>query len=222
MRGVRAGPVGKDTDGRGNSLRAVGSDQSRFEAGALSCFVCHDGDRSCGVCRFVCGVGGGVGVGSDSVEFVVGVTGLCGRGDSWFYDHDSGFSCSWRIIALRPVVAGLRPPIPPMGECCEGFLFGGPDRRRSGDLSIFSRTLYQLSYRTLEAKTRSGGPGFFCSATPTGLEPAASAVTGRRSNQLSYGANLTVIILQPKYFVVCTWYPQRDLNPCYRRERAAS
>src|SRR5699024_9423877 len=73
------------------------------------------------------------------------------------------------------------------------FVFGGPDRRRSGDLSIFSRTLYQLSYRTLEAKTRPGGPGFFCSATPTGLEPAASAVTGRRSNQLSYGANLTVI-----------------------------
>ena len=26
--------------------------------------------------------------------------------------------------------------------------FRGPDRRRSGDLSIFSRTLYQLSYRT--------------------------------------------------------------------------
>ena len=24
---------------------------------------------------------------------------------------------------------------------------GGSDRRRSGDLSIFSRTLYQLSYR---------------------------------------------------------------------------
>ena len=29
---------------------------------------------------------------------------------------------------------------------------GGPDRRRSGDLSIFSRTLYQLSYRA--PKTR--------------------------------------------------------------------
>src|SRR5690625_7085084 len=26
--------------------------------------------------------------------------------------------------------------------------FRGPDRRRSGDLAIFSRTLYQLSYRT--------------------------------------------------------------------------
>jgi hypothetical protein len=28
-----------------------------------------------------------------------------------------------------------------------GVLAGGSDRRRSGDLSIFSRTLYQLSYR---------------------------------------------------------------------------
>ena len=28
-----------------------------------------------------------------------------------------------------------------------GVVFSGPDRRRSGDLSIFSRTLYQLSYR---------------------------------------------------------------------------
>ena len=59
---------------------------------------------------------------------------------------------------------------------------GGSDRRRSGDLSIFSRTLYQLSYR---ART---GTITVWSATPTGLEPATSAVTGRRANQLRYGA----------------------------------
>ncbi len=29
----------------------------------------------------------------------------------------------------------------------------------------------------------------FILATPTGLEPAASAVTGRRANQLRYGAS---------------------------------
>ena len=29
-------------------------------------------------------------------------------------------------------------------------------------------------------------------ATPTGLEPATSAVTGRRSNQLSYGAKCEI------------------------------
>src|SRR5690349_21867869 len=31
---------------------------------------------------------------------------------------------------------------------------------------------------------------FWCLATPTGLEPATSAVTGRRANQLRYGALL--------------------------------
>ena len=61
-------------------------------------------------------------------------------------------------------------------------LAGGSDRRRSGDLSIFSRTLYQLSYRAMT------GTDSVWSATPTGLEPATSAVTGRRANQLRYGA----------------------------------
>jgi hypothetical protein len=32
-------------------------------------------------------------------------------------------------------------------------------------------------------------------ATPTGLEPAASAVTGRRANQLRYGAWLVLLML---------------------------
>ena len=35
-------------------------------------------------------------------------------------------------------------------------------------------------------------------ATPTGLEPATSAVTGRRANQLRYGA-LLVLPEQPYY-----------------------
>ena len=32
-------------------------------------------------------------------------------------------------------------------------------------------------------------------ATPTGLEPAASAVTGRRANQLRYGASCFQVVL---------------------------
>lgn len=64
-------------------------------------------------------------------------------------------------------------------------------------------------------------PGSFSSATPTGLEPATSAVTGRRANQLRYGASCgTKPIFDPRQ--AADPYPQRDSNPCYRRERAAS
>ena len=44
---------------------------------------------------------------------------------------------------------------------------------------------YQLSY--LAGRFR--GTGTRTGATPTGLEPATSAVTGRRANQLRYGAS---------------------------------
>jgi hypothetical protein len=78
------------------------------------------------------------------------------------------------------------------------------------------------------------------SATPTGLEPAASAVTGRRANQLRYGARCGAVLpcwasLLKRWnsnpHIASTpnrdpvrrwWHPQRDSNPCYRRERAGS
>ena len=48
-------------------------------------------------------------------------------------------------------------------------LFGGSDRRRSGDLSIFSRTLYQLSYRAMgEEPGRPMPTGLFASRDPDG------------------------------------------------------
>jgi hypothetical protein len=54
-------------------------------------------------------------------------------------------------------------------------------------------------------------------ATLTGLEPATSAVTGRRANQLRHRA-LQYIFLR----VTRSVYPLRDSNPRYRLERAAS
>ena len=54
--------------------------------------------------------------------------------------------------------------------------FCGATRNRTGDTRIFSPLLYQLSYRGKMA-------------TRMGLEPTTSAVTGRRSNQLSHQAN---------------------------------
>ena len=55
-------------------------------------------------------------------------------------------------------------------------------------------------------------------ATLTGLEPATSAVTGRRANQLRHRALLYCSLRRHRR---CA-YPQRDSNPCYRRERAGS
>src|SRR4029453_19506050 len=76
---------------------------------------------------------------------------------------------------------------------------GGQGRGRTADLPIFSRTLVPTEL-----------PGRDVSAVLTGLEPATSALTGRRALQLLHRTLLSC---------VC---PQRDSNPCYRLERAAS
>ncbi len=62
---------------------------------------------------------------------------------------------------------------------------GGRDRRRSGDLPLFRRTLYQLSYPTPVALSGEGtrAPGGAKVAVPTGFEPATSGLTGRRALQ---------------------------------------
>ena len=53
---------------------------------------------------------------------------------------------------------------------------------------------YQLSYLAGPEKEngRTNRP-LLLGATPTGLEPATSAVTGRRANQLRYGALLKAL-----------------------------
>ncbi len=68
---------------------------------------------------------------------------------------------------------------------------------------------YQLSYLAVAGLPAGAGSALPVVATLTGLEPATSAVTGRRANQLRYRALLRA-------------YPQRDSNPCCRRERAVS
>ena len=61
--------------------------------------------------------------------------------------------------------------------------YGGQSRDRTGDLSLFRRTLYRLSYLAANSSMTDESD-----ATLTGLEPATSAVTGRRANQLRHRA----------------------------------
>ena len=60
---------------------------------------------------------------------------------------------------------------------------GGQGRGRTGDLPLFRRTLYQLSYLARTPVHHRNAV-----ATLTGLEPATFAVTGRRANQLRHRA----------------------------------
>ena len=101
---------------------------------------------------------------------------------------------AWRRWShKRDAAASERREVPQPGRAtpADSKGCGGSDGRRSRDLTIFSRALYQLSYRAwlrkrplLERRSR------IASATLTGLEPATSAVTGRHANQLRYRAKL--------------------------------
>src|SRR5829696_10508520 len=69
----------------------------------------------------------------------------------------------------------------------------GQGRGRTGDLSLFRRTLLPAELPgqlMLVGGWKEGSSPYRhrASATPTGLEPATSAVTGRRANQLRHGA----------------------------------
>ena len=95
---------------------------------------------------------------------------------------------------------------------------------------------YQLSYLAGRPRLENFQPCLAVMATLTGLEPATSAVTGRRANRLRHWALLSCLsclscsratsLAVPSYLVVpscssCSC-PQRDSNPRYRLERATS
>src|SRR5450631_3527154 len=77
----------------------------------------------------------------------------------------------------------------PAGQGSDLRVCGGQGRGRTADLPIFSRTLVPTELPGLRRPHPPRGAGK--AATPTGLEPATSAVTGRRANQLRYGASIT-------------------------------
>ena len=89
-----------------------------------------------------------------------------------------------------------------------GKISRGQGRDRTGDPPLFRRLLVPTE---LPGLTKTS----LIQATQTGLEPATSAVTGRRANQLRYWAKARTLSI-PKA------YPRRDSNPRLRRERAMS
>src|SRR3954447_23364103 len=75
------------------------------------------------------------------------------------------------------------PPGRRRGQTCRG----GQGRGRTADLSLFRRALVPTE---LPGPSAGAGCCRHRMATLTGLEPATSAVTGRRANQLRYRALL--------------------------------
>lgn len=104
---------------------------------------------------------------------------------TWQSDFESGAAAVYRL-ALPSLTVGLPRPTPRL-DLSEGALtvsmWGEWSRTRSRGLALACRL------RAL--------------ATLTGLEPATSAVTGRRSNQLSYRA----------IPADAGWWEMRDSNP---------
>ena len=95
-----------------------------------------------------------------------------------------------RVAGLEPVrgcprgiLSPLRLPIPPHRQTYkyvdDGFPSNGTYRARTYDPLLVRQMLSQLSYDPKYSKNK---------ATRMGIEPTTSAVTGRRSNQLSHRA----------------------------------
>ena len=80
---------------------------------------------------------------------------------------------------------------------------GGQGRDRTGDLPLFRRTLVPTELPGRKAPARCEPECLAVMATLTGLEPATSAVTGRRANQLRHRALLCDSIVRG---AACTPY----------------
>ena len=79
------------------------------------------------------------------------------------------------LYRYNRILSPARLPVPPRRL----VIPSGTNRARTYDPLLVRQMLSQLSYDPICS---------FTAATPAGLEPATSAVTGRRSNQLSHEA----------------------------------
>ena len=78
------------------------------------------------------------------------------------------------------------------------WIYGGPERTRTAYLLLARQAFSQVNYKPikkssyrckpLQSHSIIGSIVRLLMATPNGLEPSTSCVTGRRSDQLNYGA----------------------------------
>ena len=99
--------------------------------------------------------------------------------------------CSMPLTGIEPVreyksrriLSPVRLPVPPRRHF-SSYLLSGTNRARTYDPLLVRQMLSQLSYDPMGYEIMY----LLIQATRKGLEPSTSAVTGRRSNQLSHRA----------------------------------
>ena len=88
-----------------------------------------------------------------------------------------------REYKSRRILSPVRLPVPPRRHF-SSYLLSGTNRARTYDPLLVRQMLSQLSYDPMGYEIMY----LLIQATRKGLEPSTSAVTGRRSNQLSHRA----------------------------------
>ena len=88
-----------------------------------------------------------------------------------------------REYKSRRILSPVRLPVPPLRHS-PSILGNGTNRARTCDPLLVRQVLSQLSYDPMGYEIMYQ----LIQATRKGLEPSTSAVTGRRSNQLSHRA----------------------------------
>ena len=99
-----------------------------------------------------------------------------------------------REYKSRRILSPVRLPVPPRRHF-SSYLLSGTNRARTYDPLLVRQMLSQLSYDPMGYEIMY----LLIQATRKGLEPSTSAVTGRRSNQLSHRAILFGVTFKITY-----------------------
>ena len=119
------------------------------------------------------------------------------------------FLCIKPMIGLEPITCWLQISCSANWATSAYLNKNGTNRARTCDPLLVRQVLSQLSYDPRQT-------------TPAGLEPATSAVTGRRSNQLSHWALFKACTLKTEhifltstsFFTLILWISPRPISDC--------